>query len=113
MPSHPDPYSDLPAQPVQLHKGRGAASWIAHRFARDAREAFDDGWADPAANAAGTEGDDGEAAAALRTQLEWEQCKSALSRHDSPDLPFHLGLNPYRGCEHGWVCSAKGSIKVF
>lgn len=108
MPSHPDPYSDLPAQPVQLHKGRGAASWIAHRFARDAREAFDDGWADPAANAAGTEGDDGEAAAALRTQLEWEQCKSALSRHDSPDLPFHLGLNPYRGCEHGCIyCYAR------
>jgi len=108
MPSHPDPHSDLPAQPVQLHKGRGAASWIAHRFARDAREAFDDGWADAAANAAGAEGDDGEAAAALRTQLEWEQCKSALSRHDSPDLPFHLGLNPYRGCEHGCIyCYAR------
>jgi DNA repair photolyase len=44
----------------------------------------------------------------LRTQLEWEQCKSALSRHDSPDLPFHLGLNPYRGCEHGCIyCYAR------
>jgi len=107
MPSHPDPHSDLPAQPVQLHKGRGAASWIAHRFARDAREAFDDGWADVAANASGETGD-GEEAPALRTQLEWEQCKSALSRHDSPDLPFHLGLNPYRGCEHGCIyCYAR------
>lgn len=107
MPSHPEPHSDLSAQPVQLHKGRGAASWIAHRFARDAREAFDDGWADVAANAAGETGD-GEEALALRTQLEWEQCKSALSRHDSPDLPFHLGLNPYRGCEHGCIyCYAR------
>ncbi|MBD9534147.1 PA0069 family radical SAM protein [Comamonas sp. CMM01] len=108
MSSYRDQHSDLPAQPVPQHKGRGAASWIAHRFARDAREAFDDGWADPAVNAAGAEGDDGEAATALRTQLEWEQCKSALSRHDSPDLPFHLGLNPYRGCEHGCIyCYAR------
>lgn len=108
MPSHPDPHSDLPAQPVQLHKGRGAASWIAHRFARDAREAFDDGWADGAARTTSAEGENGEEAPALRTQLEWEQCKSALSRHDSPDLPFHLGLNPYRGCEHGCIyCYAR------
>ncbi len=108
MPSHPDPHSDLPAQPVQLHKGRGAASWIAHRFARDAREAFDDGWADGTARTTSAEGEDGEEAPALRTQLEWEQCKSALSRHDSPDLPFHLGLNPYRGCEHGCIyCYAR------
>ena len=108
MPSHPDPHSDLPAQPVQLHKGRGAASWIAHRFARDAREAFDDGWADGAVRTAAAEGEDGEEAPALRTHLEWEQCKSALSRHDSPDLPFHLGLNPYRGCEHGCIyCYAR------
>ncbi|WP_291588293.1 PA0069 family radical SAM protein [Comamonas sp. UBA7528] len=108
MPSHPDPHSDLPAQPVQLHKGRGAASWIAHRFARDAREAFDDGWADGTARTTSAEGEDGEEAPASRTQLEWEQCKSALSRHDSPDLPFHLGLNPYRGCEHGCIyCYAR------
>lgn len=100
--------TELPAQPVQLHKGRGAASWIAHRFSRDAREAFDDGWTDaPGSEGADAGGGNG-GAPALRTQLEWEQCKSALSRHDSPDLPFHLGLNPYRGCEHGCIyCYAR------
>lgn len=111
MPPAPHPPSEWPAQPVQLHKGRGAASWVANRFARDAREAFDDGWADAAQNRSGAkegEGEYGEEAPALRTQLEWEQCKSALSRHDSPDLPFHLGLNPYRGCEHGCIyCYAR------
>ncbi|MEQ6436930.1 PA0069 family radical SAM protein [Comamonas sp. w2-DMI] len=86
-------------QPLQALKGRGSASFIAHRFARDAREAFDDGWEE-----AGSE----EALAALQTTLEWEQARSALSRHDSPDLPFHFGLNPYRGCEHGCIyCYAR------
>jgi DNA repair photolyase len=27
--------------------------------------------------------------------------RSALTRNQSPDLPFDVGLNPYRGCEHG------------
>lgn len=86
-------------QPLQALKGRGSASFIAHRFARDAREAFDDGWEE-----AGSE----EALTALQTTLEWEQARSALSRHDSPDLPFHFGLNPYRGCEHGCIyCYAR------
>ena len=79
-------------QPIQLIKGRGSASLIAHRFARDERQAFDDGWGTP---------EDEKEMVRLRTTVEWEQAKSAFSRHGSPDLPFHLGLNPYRGCEHG------------
>lgn len=89
-------------RPVIAIKGRGSASQIAHRFARDARLAFDDGWGEVVPE----DGDSG--TAPWRTQLEWEQCKSALSRHGSPDLPFHLGLNPYRGCEHGCIyCYAR------
>lgn len=36
-------------------------------------------------------------------QTEWilDHAKSILSKNDSPDLPYHVGLNPYRGCEHG------------
>ena len=44
----------------------------------------------------------------LDTQVRYEQARSALVRHDSPDLPLHLGLNPYRGCEHGCIyCYAR------
>ena len=27
--------------------------------------------------------------------------KSVISRNQSPDVPFDISLNPYRGCEHG------------
>jgi DNA repair photolyase len=27
--------------------------------------------------------------------------RTILSRNDSPDIPFEVSLNPYRGCEHG------------
>lgn len=34
--------------------------------------------------------------------------RSVLSRNESPDVPFEVGLNPYRGCEHGCIyCYAR------
>lgn len=80
--------------PLQALKGRGAATRLAHRFAGEAREAFDDGWDTLQTGYA-------EAGAPPATQVIWEQARSAITRNDSPDIPFERSLNPYRGCEHG------------
>lgn len=81
-------------------KGRGAVDNPPHRFEALAREAIDDGW--PSA------GDGEHEVAAPRTQVTEEEARSILSRNQSPDLPFKLSLNPYRGCEHGCVyCFAR------
>ena len=86
--------------PLAAIKGRGAASGIAHRYAADAREAFDDGWQ-------ASLHEDG-VPSAIATEVRFEVAKSALSRNQSPDMYFTQGLNPYRGCEHGCVyCYAR------
>ena len=87
--------------PPSAIKGRGAASRIAHRFERDVRDAFDDGW--------GTgEPDGGDAPAPLQTQVTFEDARSIISRNDSPDIYFEHSINPYRGCEHGCIyCYAR------
>ena len=36
-----------------------------------------------------------------RTQFYDDTSESILNPIDSPDLPMAMGLNPYRGCEHG------------
>ena len=36
-----------------------------------------------------------------RTQFFFDASESLLTKNDSPDIPFTVGLNPYRGCEHG------------
>lgn len=87
--------------PLQAIKGRGVAHRQPHRFERDQRTPFDDGW-DTWASAEG--------AAAPATEVTWEDCRSAITRNASPDIGFNLGLNPYRGCEHGCVyCYARPS----
>lgn len=89
--------------PLRAIKGRGVAHRQPHRFERDQRDAFDDGW--------GTlqHGLD-ESPPPPATELRWEDCKSAITRNASPDIGFRLGLNPYRGCEHGCVyCYARPS----
>ncbi|MGA2551764.1 MAG: PA0069 family radical SAM protein [Burkholderiaceae bacterium] len=95
----PDPDGGT-VRPVILHKGRGATANVEHRFALDSRDAFDDGWA--------TEDEDG--THRLKTIVTPEVAKSILTRNESPDIPFDVSLNPYRGCEHGCVyCYARPS----
>jgi DNA repair photolyase len=45
--------------------------------------------------AAGGEG------APVRTRVFHDSSRSVISHNDSPDIPFDVSLNPYRGCEHG------------
>ncbi len=88
--------------PVQAIKGRGLASQHAHRFSREARDAFDDGWSTL------DEVHGGEPAAAPATRVILETARSALTSNDSPDIFFDQSVNPYRGCEHGCVyCYAR------
>ncbi len=71
--------------PLPVVRGRGAASNPPGRFERLHVER--DGW---------TEDDP-----SPRTELLDDATRSILSRNDSPDVGFGVGLNPYRGCEHG------------
>lgn len=83
--------------PLAALKGRGSATRLAHRFEKDARESFDDGW--------DLEEDE---AGALRTEVVWETAKSIIASNDSPDIYFDKSINPYRGCEHGCIyCYAR------
>jgi DNA repair photolyase len=93
-------------------KGRGAVSNLQGRFEAQQRVEFDDGWSvagvSPAAAAELTADQDDAAVPALPTVVTHEFARSILSRNQSPDLPFNVSLNPYRGCEHGCVyCFAR------
>jgi DNA repair photolyase len=95
-----DSDAEYPIAPPRPRKGRGAVSNLQGRYEVDQRETFDDGWTS-------TPGDD-DGSAPLRTQVFEEQAKSILTRNASPDVPFTVSLNPYRGCEHGCIyCFAR------
>ena len=82
-------------------KGRGTAWALAHRFSKDERAAYDDGWGTLAQAA-------DEQALPPSTQVLEEQVKTILAGNDSPDIGFDLSINPYRGCEHGCIyCYAR------
>ncbi|TSE31864.1 PA0069 family radical SAM protein [Tepidimonas charontis] len=83
-----EPPSPMP-WPTPL-RGRGSSTRMAHRYASEAREPFDDGWPREA-----------DAPTPPRTEVRWERPRSALTFNDSPDIGFDRSLNPYRGCEHG------------
>ena len=93
--------------PLQAIRGRGAATAMAHRFVRDAREVVDDGWNyQPWQEEDGADG--AQPAPALATRVHLETARSAICANDSPDIFFELSVNPYRGCEHGCIyCYAR------
>ncbi|MDO9113358.1 MAG: PA0069 family radical SAM protein [Polaromonas sp.] len=86
--------------PLHAIKGRGTATRLAHRFEKDARAAYDDGWG-TLEEAAGNQ-------APIATEVVFEDARSAICRNDSPDIYFDYSVNPYRGCEHGCIyCYAR------
>ena len=74
------------------YRARGAGVDPAQRFT--GRELLPDG--DELDHRAATgEGDP------APTRVFRDASRSIISRNDSPDIPFDVSLNPYRGCEHG------------
>ncbi|MEM5382401.1 PA0069 family radical SAM protein [Paraburkholderia phymatum] len=91
---------EYPIAPPAPRKGRGAVMNLQGRYEVDQREAVDDGWIAPSEEESGRP--------ALRTQIFEERAKSILTHNQSPDIPFSVSLNPYRGCEHGCIyCFAR------
>ncbi len=55
-----------------------------------------------------------EPAARPETVFLTDSSRSILSYNDSPDVGFDVGVNPYRGCEHGCVyCYARPTHEYF
>jgi len=79
------------------NKGRGAQSNPDCRYQVQTREAFTDDWFV-----------DAEELPKRKTSVRPEHSKTILSRNQSPDVPFSVSINPYRGCEHGCIyCFAR------
>ncbi len=100
-PSNLHPDSGTPTPDRRAVKGRGTVWAIEHRFSQQSTEPCDDGWGllDQQAQ---------EERLTPATQVIEERVKSILSSNESPDIPFDLSINPYRGCEHGCVyCFAR------
>ena len=106
-----DPIPLWPSRPVVAHKGRGAISNIYGRFEVQTSEDYDDGWEAVGDGGQGIEAECGPlqaAASSPKTHVTAEYAKTILTRNASPDIPFNVSLNPYRGCEHGCIyCFAR------
>ena len=92
------PESSPPSAPTTKSnnsiKGRGTGSRLPSRFAIHVIELDETG--EPSRNPL--------------TELHRETAKSLITRNSSPDVPFKLSINPYRGCEHGCIyCFARPS----
>lgn len=95
--------------PATLRKGRSAVSnGLSQRFDHIEREV--DGDFLDAEAAAAEQGADAYAdfRPPLRTQVHEETPRTAITRNQSPDVPFDRSINAYRGCEHGCIyCFAR------
>ncbi len=79
---------------IKSRVGRGATRDLPNRFEKLAMDLDPDVVQhDPAMK--------DEALPSPKTEYYEDQSDSIISRHDSPDLGFGAGINPYRGCEHG------------
>jgi len=80
----------------ERRRGRGAGLNPSGRFEPQSRETFDDGWQTL------------EELPPFRTEVQIEKPRTAITRNESPDIPFDRSINPYRGCEHGCIyCFAR------
>ncbi|RZA09223.1 MAG: PA0069 family radical SAM protein [Proteobacteria bacterium] len=68
---------------MTIHRGRGAGENPTGRF--QTNSTFREPGEEPA----------------LTTEFFTDHTRSILTRNDSPDIPFNVSVNPYRGCEHG------------
>lgn len=98
--------------PLKAKKGRGAVSNLQGRYEQWTREDIDDGWGNGGIIGTGgrdkVENDEPDTGLTWKTQIIEEHAKTILSRNRSPDVPFSISLNPYRGCEHGCIyCFAR------
>ena len=83
----------------QVEKGRGAVSNPGGRHDATHIEAADDGWGSLELPPRRPD-----------TVLQADRPRHAITRNDSPDVPFEQSINPYQGCEHGCIyCFARPS----
>ncbi|OCJ17840.1 radical SAM protein [Rhizobium sp. AC44/96] len=81
---------------VDRRRGRAAGLNPGGRFEPQRRETFDDGW------------ETLEDLPPFKTEVQIEKPRTAITRNESPDIPFDRSINPYRGCEHGCIyCFAR------
>ncbi|MGR9237752.1 PA0069 family radical SAM protein [Rhizobium leguminosarum] len=81
---------------VDRRRGRGAGLNPTGRFEALQRETVDDGW------------QTWEELTPFKTEVQVEKPRTAITRNESPDIPFDRSINPYRGCEHGCIyCFAR------
>ncbi len=84
---------------ARVEKGRGSVTNPAGRFEPTRLEVEDDGW-----------GSLDEPPRRAETVLIPDRPTRAITRNESPDVPFDQSVNPYQGCEHGCIyCFARPS----